>query len=68
MKNCIFVLVALLVATQGSLTHEEDRVEDAIIIGAGMAGLGASVELSKNNISHLILEARERIGGRVYAT
>jgi monoamine oxidase len=36
-----------------------------IIIGAGMAGLAAARELGRASLSVLILEARDRIGGRV---
>lgn len=39
---------------------------DVIIIGAGAAGLVASKELSHNGLSVTILEARPRIGGRIY--
>lgn len=38
---------------------------DIIIIGAGAAGLSAARELSKKN-SVLVLEARDRIGGRIH--
>ena len=38
---------------------------DVIIIGAGMSGLAAAVRLSRAGLSVQILEARERIGGRV---
>ena len=36
-----------------------------IIIGAGAAGIASSKVLSDKNIPHLILESRERIGGRI---
>lgn len=39
---------------------------DAIIIGAGFAGVTAARELSKANIQALILEGRDRIGGRTW--
>lgn len=39
---------------------------DAIIIGAGAAGLAAAWELSQAGGSAVVLEARQRIGGRVY--
>jgi monoamine oxidase len=39
---------------------------DVIIIGAGVAGLSATHELSQNGIQPTILEARNRIGGRIY--
>ncbi len=37
-----------------------------VIIGAGAAGLSAARELKKKNISFLIVEAANRIGGRAY--
>jgi monoamine oxidase len=39
---------------------------DVIIIGAGASGLAAAYELSRNNVKVLLLEARDRIGGRVH--
>ncbi len=39
-----------------------------IIIGAGASGIGAGVTLTKSGISFLILEARDRIGGRIINT
>ena len=42
------------------------RDPDVIIIGAGMAGLAAARELGRAGLSVCILEARERVGGRVF--
>ncbi|CAF2636604.1 unnamed protein product [Rotaria sp. Silwood2] len=39
---------------------------DVIIIGAGAAGIGAAIELKKTSLSFVVLEARDRIGGRAY--
>ncbi len=39
---------------------------DVLVVGAGMAGLAAAHELSLNGRSVTVLEARDRIGGRVY--
>ena len=39
-------------------------MEDVIIVGAGMAGLAAAVELKRNNVSFRILEAGDGVGGR----
>src|SRR5512134_2348018 len=39
---------------------------ETIIIGAGAAGLAAAHELSANNHPCTILEARDRLGGRIY--
>jgi len=38
---------------------------DVIIVGAGAAGLAAATELARAGISVAIVEARERIGGRI---
>jgi monoamine oxidase len=39
---------------------------DVIIIGAGAAGLAAAAELGRSGLSVSILEARDRIGGRIF--
>lgn len=38
---------------------------NVVIIGAGIAGLAAANHLRKHNIDYIILEARDRIGGRI---
>lgn len=43
-----------------------DFTPDAIILGAGAAGLAAAVKLTRAGIKVQILEARNRIGGRIY--
>jgi monoamine oxidase len=40
--------------------------QNVIIIGAGAAGLAAARELANARIAPLVVEARERIGGRIY--
>ncbi len=49
----------------GTLTGKHPA-KDVIIIGAGMAGMVAGYELKRAGHSVTILEARDRIGGRVY--
>lgn len=39
---------------------------DVVVIGAGAAGLAAARVLSRPGISAVVLEARDRIGGRIY--
>jgi monoamine oxidase len=39
---------------------------DVIVVGAGLAGLTAARELSGSGLEVLVLEARERIGGRTW--
>src|SRR5688572_3310618 len=40
---------------------------DAIVIGAGFAGLSAAVRLTRSGARVLVLEARSRLGGRATA-
>jgi monoamine oxidase len=40
---------------------------DVIVIGAGMAGLSAAAQLGRKGRRVLLLEARERVGGRVWS-
>ncbi|HEX8074815.1 MAG TPA: FAD-dependent oxidoreductase [Thermoleophilaceae bacterium] len=42
-------------------THEAD----VLVVGAGLAGLAAARSLARSGASPLVLEARERVGGRV---
>ncbi len=43
-----------------------DRRWDVIVIGAGAAGLEAAAQLTRAGRSVLLLEARERVGGRIF--
>ncbi|TIV27823.1 MAG: FAD-dependent oxidoreductase, partial [Mesorhizobium sp.] len=38
---------------------------DVVIVGAGFTGLCAALELNRAGIDFLVLEARDRVGGRV---
>ena len=39
---------------------------DVLVVGAGAAGLAAARELSNAELSVIVVEARDRIGGRVF--
>ncbi|HYX40386.1 MAG TPA: FAD-dependent oxidoreductase, partial [Pyrinomonadaceae bacterium] len=39
---------------------------DVLIIGAGAAGLAAARELGRAGFGVIVLEARARLGGRIY--
>ncbi|RUT91415.1 FAD-dependent oxidoreductase, partial [Mesorhizobium sp. M7A.T.Ca.US.000.02.2.1] len=38
---------------------------DVVIVGAGFTGLSAALEMKKADIDFILLEARDRVGGRV---
>ena len=42
------------------------RQTDVVIVGAGLAGLAAARTLTAAGVDVIVLEARERVGGRVY--
>ena len=57
------------VARQATPTTDDGRagVEyDAIVVGAGVAGLGAGQGFAARGLRAVVLEARDRIGGRCY--
>ncbi|MCI0350083.1 MAG: FAD-dependent oxidoreductase [Acidobacteriales bacterium] len=46
-------------------TMEECRA-DVIVVGAGVAGLAATGEMCRGGLNVLILEGRDRVGGRIF--
>ena len=41
-------------------------IHDVIIIGAGVSGLAAAQKLLQQGLNVLVLEARDRLGGRIH--
>lgn len=42
-----------------------DRTYDVVVVGAGIAGLKAASVLTQSGKSCLVIESRDRIGGRL---
>lgn len=52
-------------ASNGRMLDNEQRNPDVLILGAGIAGLAAARILAKQGLRVLVLEARDRVGGRI---
>jgi len=59
MRHCILLLV-ILAHVYGLPDY------DCIVIGAGISGIGATRRLLAKGLKVLVLEARDRLGGRLY--
>ena len=54
-----------LPATSRAASSAAARAADVVVVGAGLAGLTAAREVVKAGRSAIVLEARDRVGGRV---
>ncbi|TIS56304.1 MAG: flavin monoamine oxidase family protein [Mesorhizobium sp.] len=52
---------------QGRLLKHRIERTDVVIVGAGFTGLSAAHEFNKGGVDFVLLEARDRVGGRVEA-
>jgi monoamine oxidase len=44
----------------------EDETADVLVLGAGAAGLAAAQQLSQLGLRVIVIEARDRVGGRIF--
>jgi monoamine oxidase len=61
--ECIFEVEAYASVSQYSATS----AVDVIVIGAGLSGLKAAYDVQKSGLSCLVLEARDRVGGKTWS-
>lgn len=60
-KTVFFILLTLTCLSHAQVVQHYDY----IIVGAGISGIAASLTLTNANAQHLLIEARDRIGGRI---
>ena len=58
--------LALAAGLAGAPAHAQTRGK-VVVIGAGLAGLSCALELTGSGFDVLVLEARDRVGGRVWS-
>jgi monoamine oxidase len=56
----------LLTTPREGLEHRPQPAKRVLVIGAGMAGLVAAFELKRQGHQPVVLEAQNRVGGRIY--
>jgi monoamine oxidase len=56
----------LLATPREGIGHPAAQPKDVVIVGAGLAGLVAAFELKRQGHRPVVLEAQNRVGGRVY--
>ena len=61
------LLIIILLIFGLSKAQNDRRIYDIIIVGAGISGLAAADNLIDSGKDVLILEARDRIGGRIWS-
>lgn len=63
MKHLVIAVSTILIGATSLLSYSQERV---LVVGAGIAGLAAAKELHDKGYEVVVLEARNRIGGRIH--
>ena len=50
-----------------AVRQEPERTVDVVVVGAGLSGLKAAYEVQRAGFSCLVVEARDRVGGKTYS-
>jgi monoamine oxidase len=64
-RHSLFLQIILLLASH-QLLSTWAQATDVIVIGAGASGLAAASKLKAKGVNVLVLEARDRVGGRTW--
>jgi monoamine oxidase len=58
----------MLVGAESAAARAQTAQTDYVVVGAGYAGLGAAWELFKRGKRVMVLDANDRVGGRVWSS
>lgn len=65
---CTFTGVPIALSRSHARPYPSITPKSVIVIGAGIAGISAAAELMRNGLDVLVLEARDRLGGRIWTS
>ncbi|HMO32142.1 MAG TPA: NAD(P)/FAD-dependent oxidoreductase [Lacibacter sp.] len=66
LKQSMLASGGLLLATPDVFSFSIPQANKVIVMGAGFSGLAAALQLRKRGMDVIVLEARDRLGGRVF--